>query len=549
MSRSSFVTTLTLLFTLLFVTAAPGPTVVRSASHREAPLIALDAEADITDFFMFRSYEAGNEDKIVFIMDVIPGEEPSSGPNYWYFDPNVLYEFSIDNDGDGEAEDIKIQFRFRNEFRGVNKDLGLFLSYVALPPITALDGAGSEGLGLRQKYSVALVRDGNRTKLADDLIAVPSNVGPRTMPDYEALAAQGIYDLGDGVRVFAGQRDDPFYIDLGAIFDTLNLRSPGVDMLSGFNVHTIAIEVPATWITADGLGPDETAHPLIGAYASTSRRRVTVLRPRPSHSKGASIAEESLESEGVDVGSLEAESLDYGRLDYEGLANGNVDNPANGQQGATYEHYLPLLAGPDKQAATEQSRVAQASAPEATAADAGPRKLISTQGDFIQVQRLANPLVNEAIIGTVDKDRWNALDPNQESRFLDYYLNPRLALALQVVFGVPAATTNRTDLVDLLLKYSPDDDELSELLRLNISVQPTSLDQQQRLTVLAGDNAGWPNGRRPIDDVTDVAIQVVGGPNFAGAGDGVDANDLPLPASFPFLSTPWDGRNRVHENP
>ena len=170
-------------------------------------------------------------------------------------------------------------------------------------------------------------------------------------------------------------------------------------------------------------------------------------------------------------------------------------------------------------------------------------------GPMVQVQRLANPLVNEAIIGTVDKDHWNAVDPQDEAQFLDYYLNPRLALALQLVFGASAPLSNRTDLVDLLLKYAPSDRQLSELLRLDLGVAPKPLAQQQPLTVLAGDNAGWPNGRRPIDDVTDIAVQVVGGPNYAGAGDGVTLNDKPLPATFPFLASPWDGRNRVHRNP
>jgi hypothetical protein len=297
---------------------------------------------------------------------------------------------------------------------------------------------------------------GNRSiTLGSGLIAVPSNVGPRTMPDYDALAAQGIYDLGNGIRVFAGQRDDPFYIDLGAIFDTLNLRSPGTDMLSGFNVHTIALEIPAAMLTRDGKGISTTKHPLLGAYANTSRRKVTVLR---------------------------------------------------GADG------------------------------------------IMTQDGWVQVQRLANPLVNEAIIGTVDKDRWNALEPRQEERFLDYYLNPRLATALEVVFGAPAEPL--LDLRDVLLTYTPGDyEKLSELLRLDLRISPKPLAEQQRLTVLAGDPAGWPNGRRPLDDVTDVAIRVIGGTNYLEASDGVDANDRPLPETFPFIATPWDGRDRFHANP
>jgi hypothetical protein len=141
------------------------------------------------------------------------------------------------------------------------------------------------------------------------------------------------------------------------------------------------------------------------------------------------------------------------------------------------------------------------------------------------------------------------MEPEDEGAFEDYYLNPRLALAMELVFGVPADKNNRTDLRDLLLTYGNAGDRLSELLRLNLSVAPKPLASQQPLSVLAGDNAGWPNGRRPIDDVTDIAIQVVGGANYVGAGDGVTLNDKPLPATFPFISSPWDGRNRVHQNP
>jgi hypothetical protein len=176
-----------------------------------------------------------------------------------------------------------------------------------------------------------------------------------------------------------------------------------------------------------------------------------------------------------------------------------------------------------------------------------------TSGEFVQVQRLANPLVNEAIIGTEDKDHWNSHRPQDEQEFLDYFLNPRLALALETVFGVPAEKNNRTDLADLLLRYTPGVGRYSELLRLNVSVPPTPLASQRRMTVLAAtpDPAGWPNGRRPKDDVTDIAVRVVGGPNYVGAraGDGVNTNFRPLPNAFPFLASPQNGRDRVHQNP
>jgi hypothetical protein len=495
------------------LTGGTEPQRADAASHREAPLISLDPAADITDFFMFRSYEPGKDDKVVLIMNVFPGGEPSSGPNYFNFDPNVRYQFRLDTTGNGRAEDVRIEFQFRNEIRGAVDALGLPLSYVggvppatgaAIPPITQLDGPGSEGFGLRQRYSVRVFTRPTfgrmaQAKSAENLIAVPSNVGPRTMPNYPALADQGVYDLGDGVRVFAGQRQDPFYIDLGAVFDTLNLRrnppfltpledaadnanSFGINMLSAFNVQTIAIELPAAMITADARGAEQTAFPKIGAYAYTTR-------PSPS-------------VRGRGIGSSRS----------------------------------------------------------------------------VQVQRLANPLVNELIIGTKDKDEWNTLEPFEEKRFLDYYLRPRVGLALELVFGAPTGCTpfgspacepdppgskpfpewNRDDLVAVLLGGKPDDFRLSELLRLDLSVDPVPLAGQKRLTVLAGDNAGWPNGRRPRDDVTDLAIRVVGGPNYITnrAGDGVNVDDADLLTRFPFLALPADGRNYVsggrqtpHSNP
>lgn len=484
------------------IVRGPSPERATAASHREAPLISLDPAADNTDTYFFRSYEPGKEDKVVLIMNVLPGEEPSAGPNYYNFDPNVRYSFNIDNDQDGRANDVVVSFDFRNEIRGVVDALGLPLAYVGnlgpVPPITALDGPGSEGLGLRQRYSVSIERADKprgQKQVAGDLIAVPSNVGPKTMPDYDALTAQGVYDLGHGIKVYAGQRNDPFAIDLGATFDTLNFRrfpplltaaedlndsvNPfGFDQLSGFSVHTIAIELPASMLTADGKDPETTATPKLGLYASTERPVVTV--------RGG------------------------------------------------------------------MRRAAQPPSPNAHG---------------VQVSRLANPLVNELIIGTKDKDEWNALDPDDEERFSGYYLKPRAALALQLAFGFPTGCTpfgtaacspnppaasdttlgnfNRDDLVNILLKYSPADTNLSELLRLDVSVDPVPLAAQKRLAILAGDAAGWPNGRRPKDDVVDIAIRVVGGPLYIGAraGDGVNTDLSPLPTSFPFVARPSDGRN------
>ncbi len=466
-----------------------------AASHREAPLIAQDPAADITDVYAFRSWE--DPSKVVFILNVIPAQEPSSGPNYFFFDDKVAYDFNIDTNQDGKAEDVIYRIRFETEIRDPFKELPVAYAGVdpvpGLPPaITDLDGPNSLGLGLRQTYRVIRIQGGQRTTLAEGLFAVPSNIGPRTMPDYEELADDGIFPLSNGGRVFAGQRDETFYIDLGATFDTLNFRaapilSPvqdgndganpfGNDMFSGFNVNAIALEVPisdlANDVIDDVIDP-EIGFPVIGMYASTSRRRAEIHR-------------------------------------------------SNGTVGAL--------------------------------------------GNFVQVARMANPLVNELIIGTGQKDRWNAEDPSREKQFLDFYLNPRLVAVINLAFPpLSFPTSNRTDLVAALLKYpgqNPNEctrtNRCSELLRLNTGVPPILPENQKRLGGLAGDAAGFPNGRRPNDDVTDIVLRVAAGallgpvPNL---GDGVNFN-IGAPGTnvtangiytkFPFLPTPFDGRDRRH---
>ena len=254
------------------------------ASHREAPLIAQDPTADITDVYAFVSYDEANlnrapaDQRVTLIMNVVPGQDPADGPNYFNFADDVLYRLHIDNNVNGRAENLVYEFRFSSETRPAlgsitgpipfigNPNIGI----AALQGISKLDGAGSEGITRRQTYTVTEVRDNKtRTPLfkGQKLVAVPSNVGPFTIPNYEDLASQGVYEDGN-VRVFAGQRAETFYIDLGAVFDTVNLRRPvpaltqaedaddsvdpfGVNRFSGFNIHTIAIELPISRITSD----------------------------------------------------------------------------------------------------------------------------------------------------------------------------------------------------------------------------------------------------------------------------------------------------------
>ena len=204
----------------------------------------------------------------------------------------------VDNNNDA-VEDITFQFRFKTEIRAPGVFTGFVGNLAGIPAITALDGPGSEGLSLRQTYSVTMVTKRQQTDLGSGLtlFAVPTNVGPRTMPNYDVLRQQGIYTLDNGVRVFAGTVADPFFIDLGAAFDSLNFRqsagggvlTPSVDSddqhnyapntLAGFNVNTIVLEVPVTMLTRDGkVHSANDKQAVIGTYGSTSRRRIQVLR-------------------------------------------------------------------------------------------------------------------------------------------------------------------------------------------------------------------------------------------------------------------------------
>jgi hypothetical protein len=476
-----------------------------AASHREAPITALDTKADITDFFAFVSYD--DPTKVTFLLNVDPFLEPGNGPNYFPFDDNVLYEINIDNNNDALAE-ISFQVQFQTTINAP----GVFTGYVGAgaginapanspapvapgtpivpPAITALSGPGAAGLSLSQTYTVTMIKGGVSTELtnatAAPLYAVPSNVGPRTMPNYPALAAQGIYTLNNGVKVFAGTVDDPFYIDLGAAFDSFNFRTAaggGVlsaaadandhvntasDYVSGYNVNTIAIEVPIAMLTRTGIiEPATSAAATIGAWGTTSRPRIFVRR-------------------------------------------------------------APLQ-------------------PEAS-------------GGWSQVQRMGNPLINELIIGTGSKDFWSMSQPVNDSQFASFDLDPLLARVFNAIYGIAIPTPPRTDLLPLVT-YAPPiaapgttAGPIADLLRLNTGVPPTPEASRKRLGLLAGDAAGFPNGRRVSDDVTDIAARAVAG-ILAGPqynypiGDGVNTNDVPYQETFPFVAWAQSGRQRRHIDP
>jgi Domain of unknown function (DUF4331) len=441
---------------------AIGPSNAGASSHREAPLISDDPAADNTDVYAFVSPD--KPDTVTIIANYIPFEDPAGGPNYYRFDPSVLYALHIDNNGDAR-DDVSYEFRFKTSI--ANRQTFLYNT----GPVTS---PTDPDLNVKQTYTVTRVAQG-RTVVGSDLPVPPVNIGPRSNPSYDAF--QGVVDLGGGRKVFAGPRDDPFFVDLGSIFDLGGLRpfnaahliplatEAGQDGVLDYNTHSIAIQVPKT----DLLRPPA-ADGTIGVYASASRRKITVLR-----------------------------------------GNGTVD----------------------------------------------------TSGPLVQVSRLGNPLVNEVLIPIGQKDLWNASEPRNDEDFLNRYRSPELAGLVNLLYPVlpDAPTANRDDLVAVLLTGIPGlnftGDRKADLLRLNTAIAPTA--SPNPLGALAGDFQGFPNGRRLVDDVTDIEVRAVAcgyGPILAAAlglcnlspnnvvGDGVDANENTFLSSFPYVAAP----NRGYEH-
>lgn len=493
--------------------APPG---LLAANHREAPITALDHKADITDVYAFVSYgrnQRPNEQpfKVTLILGVDPLLEPANGPTYFPFDPDILYEFKIDNNHDA-IEDVVFQFRFQTEYRLP----GLWQSYAGFGDKGAVAPANSPspvlpgtlivpprinsfddpGLGLRQTYTVTMVRDGVASEIGNPngspLFAVPGNAGARTM-DYGKLFDAGTFKLPNGISVFAGTTDDAFWIDLGATFDTANFRTLGSgvpavltdaedaanqnfasDTVSGYGVNSIAIEVPIEMLTNTGRREPPTSQAAtIGIWATTSRPRTTVRRsPDPT----------------------------------------------------------------------------------------------TTKGPWRQVQRMGNALINELLVGTGSKDRFSMDHPKNDSQFASFFLDPLIARVVNALtngaVAIPAAP--RLDLLPLVT-YAPPiaargtpAGPVADMIRLNTGVPATPPEQASRLGLIGGDRAGYPNGRRVFDDVVDITLRVgVGGvlaPGFNRfpnnrLGDGVNVNDVPYRTSFPYLADAPDGRNRRHLDP
>jgi Domain of unknown function (DUF4331) len=495
-----------------------------ASSHREAPFIAEHPKVDGTDFYMFMSYEPTRAGYVTMIANYVPLEDAYGGPNYFSLDPNALYEIEIDNNGDS-AEDLTFQFRFSNSFGQANISAlnvvngkvpvsGGPAGGVEIPLINLGAGTGSSpgALNETESYSLTLVRGGRRTGTSKVVSSTDGkssftkpvdNIGTKSIPNYAGYANQYIYTINipdcmvNGAqatgRVFVGQRREGFVVNLGAIFDQINLnplgpRNSATNVLNNKNVTSMALEVPAACLTS---GTD----PVIGAWTTASLRQSRILNASPT-------------------------------------------------------------------------------GPVTTATTKGPEVI---GGPWAQVSRLGSPLVNEVVIGITDKDKFNSSQPKDDvANFGNYVLYPTLPVLVNVLFSVPPPATPRNDLLAAFVtgvtatvngapfKYTAPATQTvgGEMLRLNTGVAPTPVASQKDLGFLACDLAGFPNGRRPIDDVTDIELTVVEGaltgtnglqtcdPSGAtpvvknpGAvvNDGAEPNPADYLTVFPYLNTPLPG--------
>lgn len=524
---------------ILALAAASAIGITHASSHREAPFITTSPKVDGSDFYMFRSYEGvaangsgGRSDYVTLIANYLPLQDAYGGPNYFSLDQNALYEIHIDNNGDA-AEDITFQFRFKTKLNDVALAIGsgAAAKTVSIPLIQAgaVANLNDGNLNVNESYSVSIVR-GDRRKGAVQSITKAAGgtsfekpvdyIGTKTLGDsaaYALYAGKHIHSIKipgcpagkDTGRVFVGQRQDGFAVNLGPIFDLVNaplavitnpanINAAAANSIQDKNVTTLAIEVHKDCLTSG-------TETVIGGWTTASLRQARLLSGKP----------------------------------------------ASGFQ---------------------------------TSEKVG--------GAWTQVSRLGQPLVNEVVIGLKDKDKFNASKPNGDGQFLDYVTNPTLPALLGLVLtgnaaGLAPTNIPRTDLATVFLTgitgvNKPTTVTPSEMLRLNTAIAAVPFANQNRLgivgNILAGgsDNAGFPNGRRPKDDVVDIAlVAMLGGlcmangdndafkfnsipgvsgvtsackPSSVPAGatsfavhDGVDQAVVPFLSGFPYLNTPIPG--------
>ena len=458
------------------------------SSHREAPGISKDPVADNTDTYAFVS--PGN--MVTIITNYVPAQSPAGGPNFYEFGDDVLYEIHVDNDGDGRPD---VTYRFRFETTITNTETFLYNT----GPITALD---SPSWNRRQRFQVSRVdwraKHGAEAVLATSVPCPPCNIGPRSTPAYASLATAAVRTLTDGTKVFAGQRADPFFVDLGSVFDLGTLRpfqslhliptanAPGVDSLAGANVHTIAIQVPMSHLTRNGAVPTDpmAAESVIGVWGAASRRKATIL---------------------------DRDDAGRGRGDSNGPTSAGPWVQVSRLGNPLFNEVIVPMADKDRWNALGPDR------------DSEFAKYVAQP----ELARLL-PVLYPGVF------------PNLAALTAD-----RADLSAILLTGIPPG------IIPGFQNFTGTTQ--ADVLRLNVAIPPSA--NPSRLGLLGGDLAGFPNGRRLGDDAVTIELRAVAGVTYPlvapgyvpdGAASVIEDGTWSPPVrtllgSFPYVGTPYSG--------
>ncbi|GAB3251712.1 DUF4331 domain-containing protein [Chitinimonas naiadis] len=468
---------------------------VQASSHREAPFIARQPKVDATDFYLFNSYEAGRAAYVTVIANYQPLQDAYGGPNYFSLDPDALYEIHIDNNGDAK-EDLTFQFRFKNNLQNLAVPVGGKSVAVPLINIGGITEPKAANLNVQESYSITLIKGDRRTGTRA-MVTNASGGGTSFDKPVDYIGTKSLPDYASYAAKHIYSVNIPGCASPGKVF--VGQRKDPFAVNLGETFDLVNIKAPATAFDpgAEDKGLDTLKYKNVTAIEMEIPTACLVM--------GDTV-----------IGGWTTASLRQARLINPAPASGNT-----------------------------------------TASKEG--------GAWAQVSRLGMPLVNEVVIGLKDKDKFNASKPKDDGQFAEYVTNPTLPALLEILFGSAGvkAPTNfpRNDLVAAFLTgvnglNQPKNVVASEMLRLNTAVPAVPKGAQKRLGVIGGDNSGFPNGRRPGDDVVDVALRVVMGrlctlnlgctPEQAPSGkidftDGAYLDDSAFDASFPYLKTPVAG--------
>ena len=482
---------------LAIAAALAFTTSVEASSHREAPFITTAPKVDGTDFYLFRSYEPGRSDYVTVIANYIPLQDAYGGPNYFNMDPNALYEIHLDNDGDAR-EDMTFQFRFKNNLADIALPIGG--KSVSIPLIQAggIGAGNTAALNVKESFTIDVVRGDRRG-------------GQRA----------AVTNANGGAREFAKPADFIGTKTFGSI--------AGYEAYAAQHVYSVNIpscNAPGKVFVGQRKDP----------FVVNLGRTFDLINLNPLAASGGV---DSLADKNVTAISMELPISCVTR----------AGEPVIGGWTTASLRQVRLLDGTPK---------------------SGNNNVAKDGGAWVQVSRLGMPLVNEVVIGLKDKDRFNGSKPKDDGQFADYVTNPTLPALIEILFGsagVKAPTHfPRTDLVTAFLTgvpglNQPANVRASEMMRLNTSIAPTAKGMQNTLGVLGGDVAGFPNGRRPGDDVVDAALRVTMGvlctlnqpaafgcrPADAPSGGlaltdgGTTISDAMFDATFPYVRTPLAG--------